>query len=90
MGTAADVGGGGGCVAGECVVDGTQQQQTRKPATHLLQLKLGPATDVSIGVEGGDDALSNRGGVHGWQLSKPMLASRRLEGNAREVGGGLN
>lgn len=58
--------------------DNNNNNNTQTP-THLLELELGPATDVGIGVGGADEPAANRGGIHRTRILKPTLASRYRE-----------
>ena len=72
----------GGMGAGVAGMPGNErpgtQTTTTTSTTHLLELKLGPATEIGIGVEGSGDTILNVEGIHRGLLFRPMLASKAV------------
>lgn len=64
------------------VADGNAGETKRKqggrggsPTTYLLELELGPATNVGVRIEGSDDVALHSDAVHRGQVVRPILAS---------------
>lgn len=62
--------------------------------SYLFKLQLGPLANVGVGVEGCDDATSDRNGIHLGELARAVACSRgvqtvtrSLEAEWREGGG---
>jgi hypothetical protein len=56
--------------------DDNNNDNSNQPTTHLLELELGSATDVGVGVGGADEPAANCGGIHRTQILRPALASK--------------